>query len=66
MMRVYPTGAAGFVGSNVARAFAGRHDARLLSPTHRRRPPAGAPYVADTVDLTDAAAVRRSAEAHGP
>jgi dTDP-4-dehydrorhamnose reductase len=47
-VRVYLTGGNGFVGSNVARVFAERHDAEVVAPSH-----------AD-VDLVDAAAVARS------
>ena len=49
-MRVYLTGASGFVGSNVARVFE-LHGAELAAPGHRE------------VDVTDAAAVRRSVAA---
>ena len=52
-MRVYVTGASGFVGSNVARVFEA-HGAELAAPGHRE------------VDVTDADAVRRSVEAFRP
>jgi dTDP-4-dehydrorhamnose reductase len=52
-VRVYLTGASGFVGSNVARVFEA-HGAELASPGHR------------DVDVTDADAVRRSVEAFRP
>jgi dTDP-4-dehydrorhamnose reductase len=52
-MRVYVTGASGFVGSNVARVFEAR-GAELALPRHRE------------VDVTDAEAVRRSVEAFRP
>ena len=58
-MRVYITGATGFVGSNIAKVFAERHGAELRTPVHRHRPGggfAGAP----TVELTDRSAVRDS------
>jgi dTDP-4-dehydrorhamnose reductase len=59
-MRVYLTGATGFVGSNAAHVLAGRHGAELFCPVHRTPSPAGAPYASGRVDLTDAGAVRRS------
>lgn len=52
-MRVYLTGASGFVGSNVARVFAA-YGAELAAPAHRE------------VDVTDAEAVRRSVDAFRP
>ncbi len=52
-MRVYVTGASGFVGSNVARVFEAR-GAELAAPGHRE------------VDATDLEAVRRSVDAFRP
>lgn len=52
-MRIYLTGASGFVGSNLARVFEA-HGAELVRPSH-----------AD-VDLTDGALVRRSVAATRP
>ena len=52
-MRVYLTGASGFVGSNVARVFEA-HGAELAAPGHRE------------VDVTDADAVRSSVESFRP
>ena len=52
-MRVYLTGASGFVGSNIERVFAA-HGAELVTPSH-----------AD-VDLTDAGLVKRSVAATRP
>jgi dTDP-4-dehydrorhamnose reductase len=52
-MRVYLTGASGFVGSNIARVFSA-HGAELARPGHEH------------VDLTDAGAVGRSVEATSP
>jgi dTDP-4-dehydrorhamnose reductase len=52
-MRVYLTGAHGFVGSNVARVLA-RHGAEVVGPR------------SSEVDVTDAAAVRRSVRAAAP
>ena len=52
-MRVYLTGASGFVGSNVARVFAA-HDAELITPSH------------EDVDLTQPGLVHRSVRATRP
>jgi dTDP-4-dehydrorhamnose reductase len=52
-MRVWLTGASGFVGSNVARAFA-RHGAEVVGPTRAE------------VDVTDAHAVRRAVAEAAP
>jgi dTDP-4-dehydrorhamnose reductase len=52
-MRVWLTGASGFVGSNVARVFAG-HGAEVRGPARAE------------VDVTDAAAVRGAVEAFAP
>jgi dTDP-4-dehydrorhamnose reductase len=52
-VRVYLTGASGFVGSNVARVFAAR-GAELIAPSH------------EDVDLTDAGLVERSVVATHP
>jgi dTDP-4-dehydrorhamnose reductase len=59
-VRVYLTGATGFVGSNLARVFGERHGVELFCPWHTRRPPAAAPYESAPVDLTDPEAVRRT------
>jgi dTDP-4-dehydrorhamnose reductase len=64
--RVYLTGATGFVGSNVARVFAGREGAELFCPVHRMPPPDDAPYGWERVDLTDAGAVEHSVAAFRP
>ncbi len=53
-MRIYLTGATGFVGSNLAHVFAERHGAELVAP------PRG------MVDITDAVMVRRSVAATRP
>lgn len=53
-MRVWLTGASGFVGSNVARVFGERHGADVLGPSHAE------------VDVSDARAVRRAVEDYGP
>ncbi len=53
-MRVYVTGASGFVGSNLAYVFAERHGAEVVAPGHEH------------VDLTEAALVRRSVAATRP
>jgi dTDP-4-dehydrorhamnose reductase len=52
-VRVYLTGASGFVGSNIARVF-GAHGAELVRPRH------------EDVDITDGALVRRSVAATAP
>jgi len=52
-MRVYLTGASGFVGSNIVRVFTER-DAELIAPGH------------EDVDLTDAGVVKRSVGARRP
>ncbi|MGZ4226114.1 MAG: SDR family oxidoreductase [Solirubrobacteraceae bacterium] len=53
-MKIYVTGASGFVGSNLVHVFAQRHDAEVIAPGH------------DQVDLTDAAVVSRSVCATRP
>jgi dTDP-4-dehydrorhamnose reductase len=53
-MRIYLTGAAGLVGSNLAHVLAERHGAEVIAPSHGQ------------VDLTDAAIVRRSVAATSP
>jgi dTDP-4-dehydrorhamnose reductase len=62
-VRVYITGATGFVGSNVARVFDG-HGADVARPAHRHRAH-GAPDE-PVVDLTDAEVTRASVEAFRP
>ncbi len=53
-MRIFVTGAGGFVGSNLAHVFAQRHGAEVIAPSH------------DTVDLTDRALVHRCVAATRP
>jgi dTDP-4-dehydrorhamnose reductase len=53
-VRVWLSGGSGFVGSNVARVLVERHGVELCRPSH------------EEVDLTDAAAVRRSVAAFRP
>jgi dTDP-4-dehydrorhamnose reductase len=53
-MRIFLTGATGFVGSNLAHVFAERHGAELIAPGH------------DHLDLTDAARVHRCVMATRP
>jgi hypothetical protein len=47
-VRIYLTGASGFVGSNFTYVFGERHGAEVIAPSH------------DVVDLTDASLVTRS------
>jgi dTDP-4-dehydrorhamnose reductase len=53
-VRIYLTGASGFVGSNLAHVFADRHGAEVVAPGHQH------------VDLTDELVVRRSVLATRP
>ncbi len=53
-MRIYLTGASGFVGSNLAHVFAHDHGAEVVAPGHEH------------VDLTDELVVRRSVAATRP
>jgi dTDP-4-dehydrorhamnose reductase len=53
-MRIYLTGASGFVGSNLAYVFAHEHGAEVVAPGHEH------------VDLTDELVVRRSVLATKP
>ncbi len=53
-MRIYLTGASGFVGSNLAHVFAHDHGAEVVAPGHEH------------VDLTDEMVVRRSVLATRP
>jgi len=53
-MKVWLTGAGGFVGSNVVRVFAGRHGAEVRGPSRAE------------VDVTDARAVRRDVASFAP
>jgi dTDP-4-dehydrorhamnose reductase len=53
-MRVYLTGASGFVGSNLAHVFAHGHGAEVVAPGHEH------------VDLTDGLGARRSVQATRP
>jgi dTDP-4-dehydrorhamnose reductase len=50
-VRIFLTGASGFVGSNLAHVFAERHGAEVLAPGHEH------------VDLTDALMVSRAVAA---
>jgi dTDP-4-dehydrorhamnose reductase len=53
-MRIFITGAGGFVGSNLVDVFAGRHAAEVLAPDH------------EIVDVTDAQLIRRAIAATRP
>ena len=53
-MRIFVTGASGFVGSNLAHVFAVRHRAEVVAPGHEQ------------VDLVDAVPVRRHIAASRP
>jgi dTDP-4-dehydrorhamnose reductase len=53
-MRIYLTGASGFVGSNLAHVFAERHGAEVIAPGHEH------------VDITNGAVLRRSVLATAP
>ena len=53
-MRIYLTGASGFVGSNLAHVFSREHHAEVVAPAHEH------------VDLTDELLVRRSVLATRP
>jgi dTDP-4-dehydrorhamnose reductase len=53
-VRIYLTGASGFVGSNLAHVFGHGHGAEVLAPGHEH------------VDLTDELVVRRSVLATRP
>jgi dTDP-4-dehydrorhamnose reductase len=53
-VRIYLTGASGFVGSNLRHVFAERHGAEVVAPGHAQ------------VDLTDRALVRRTVAAARP
>ena len=53
-MRVFVTGAGGFVGSNLVHVFAERHDAEVVAPSHQ------------IVDLTDRPLLRRCVAATRP
>jgi dTDP-4-dehydrorhamnose reductase len=53
-MRIWLTGAGGFVGSNLAHVFADRHGAEVIAPSHA------------AVDLNDGRLVRRCVEATAP
>ncbi len=53
-MRIFVTGAGGFVGSNLVHVFAERHGAEVLAPDH------------DTIDITEAALLGRAVRATRP
>lgn len=53
-MRIYLTGASGFVGSNLAHVFAREHGAEVIAPAHEH------------VDLTDELMMRRAVRATRP
>ena len=53
-MRIFVTGAGGFVGSNLAHVFEHRHSAEVIAPSH------------DTVDLTDRPLLHRCISATRP
>jgi dTDP-4-dehydrorhamnose reductase len=64
-MRVWVTGGTGFVGSNVVHVAVGRGD-DVLTTVHTYRAAGDLPYLVEPVEMTDAAAVRRSIGAFAP
>lgn len=65
-MRIWLTGATGFLGSNLVRVLGDRHGHELVCPTHRTPRPPGATYAAPVVDLTDRVAVLAAVRAAQP
>ena len=58
-MRVWISGGGGFVGSNIVQAsLDAGHE--VLTTANTWRPPEGAPYAVETVDMVDEAQVRNS------
>ncbi len=64
-MRVWISGGGGFVGSNIVQAsLDGGHE--VLTTARTWRPPEGAPYAVESVDMTQEAEVSPSIEAFNP
>jgi dTDP-4-dehydrorhamnose reductase len=64
-MRVWVTGGTGFVGSNIVHV-ARRLGHDVLTTVHRFRPDGGVDYVVESVDLSDASAVKASVDRFRP
>ncbi len=65
-MRAYVTGGTGFVGSNIVKVFAERHNAVVHCPVHSFIPDQPQGYTIEPLDLLDRDAVQASVEGFDP